>query len=102
MFRVKPLRSEQRRLALGSCVPDTRMPRHRLEKRAGDLRFLMTSSALVFVLGLCMVTPVLAQTPVGPEIEKTKNFTGGTPPENVTSGAIGTLCPPLVMSNPSP
>jgi uncharacterized protein YhjY with autotransporter beta-barrel domain len=98
MFRVKPPRFEQRRLALGSCVPNTRLLRQRLEKRAGDHRFFMTACALVFVLGLCMVTPVLAQTPAA----SLSTLPGGTPPINATGFAIGTLCPKLLDIKPPP
>jgi outer membrane autotransporter protein len=68
------------------------MHRQRLEKRAGDLWFFMMLSALVFVLGLCMVPPVLAQT--APDLI---NF-NGTPPQNAAALAIGTLCPNLPQS----
>jgi outer membrane autotransporter protein len=90
MFRLKPRGFEPRRLALRSCVPDTCMLRQQLERKAGDLPFLMTLSALVFGLGLCMVTPVLAQTDAA-----LRAFTGGTPPENAAALSIGTLCPKI-------
>jgi outer membrane lipase/esterase len=50
------------------------------------------SSAFVFVLGLCMVTPALAQLPPATTLS---TIPGGTPPINATGFAVGNLCPPL-------
>jgi hypothetical protein len=53
------------------------------------------SSAFVFVMGLCLVTPALPQSAVDPAIALS-SIPGGTPPINATGVAIGTLCPKLV------
>src|SRR5215471_7118080 len=95
MSRVQSSRLEQRGATLRSCVPAARMLRQRLEKRPGDLRFFMTLSALVFVLGLCMVPPALAQD-VNPQIPmELSTILGSTPPTQAAGVAIGTLCQKL-------
>jgi uncharacterized protein YhjY with autotransporter beta-barrel domain len=87
-------RFEPGRLTVKACSPCKLMPQRVPLKREGMPILFVTSSALVYVLILCMATPALAQGNAGPAIALS-TIPGGTPTINATGVAIGTLCPKL-------
>ena len=79
------------RLTPRSCIPCNRVLQGVPLKIESNLVSSVMSYGLVFVFGLYMVAPALAQNPS----EILGSIPGGTPPVNATGVAIGTLCPKL-------
>ena len=86
------------RLPLRSCIPGNRVLQRVPLKIESNLVSSVMSFGLVFVFGLYMVAPALAQNAA----ESLSSIPGGTPPINATGFAIGTLCPPLATLTPPP
>jgi uncharacterized protein YhjY with autotransporter beta-barrel domain len=94
MPRRTPSRFEPGRRALRSCLPWNLVFQRMPLKRESNLLSLVMASAFVFVMGLCMATPALAQGNADPATALS-TIPGGTPTINTTGFAIGTLCPKL-------
>src|SRR6266540_161713 len=94
MPKRTPARFEPGRRALRSCIPWNLVFQRMPLKRESNPLSLVMASAFVFVMGLCMVTPALAQGTVDPATALS-TIPGGTLPINATGVAIGTFCPKL-------
>ena len=68
MPRRTPSRFEPGRLTLRSCIPCNRVLQRVPLKRESNLISLVMSFGFVFVMGLCLVTPALAQNAVDPPL----------------------------------
>jgi outer membrane lipase/esterase len=98
MLRETFSRFEPGRRTLRSCIPCNRVLQRVPQKRESHPVSLVISSTFMFVMGLCLLTPALAQNPA----QILSTIPGGTPPINATGFAIGTLCPPLASLTPAP
>jgi uncharacterized protein YhjY with autotransporter beta-barrel domain len=90
MAGKEPSRFASGKLAWQSNTPGRWLLQQVPRRRASALLFVAMSSALVFVLSLCLVTLVEAQTP-----QALRTLPGLTPPEQANANAIATLCPKL-------
>jgi uncharacterized protein YhjY with autotransporter beta-barrel domain len=89
MYREEPSRFAHGRLGWRSDTPDSRLLQWMHQRSASELLFVARSSALGFVLSLCVVTLVEAQ------LDVLRTLPGLTPPQQANANAIATLCPKL-------
>jgi hypothetical protein len=102
MYREELSRFAAGRLVWQSDTPGSGLLQRVLQRRASELLVVAMSSALVFVLSLCVVTLVEAQEqaadPTAPLRALAREL---PPPQQATANAIANLCPALPTDTPA-